>query len=89
MNISYFRCCGNKDRTDISEFEDAISYKQQLDAGLFDSQDEMAAALDLKKSKLSKLLGAAKIIKYPGIINLFPDITKIKVESTNIKKFLD
>ncbi len=69
----------NKDRNDISEFEDAISFKQQLEANLFDSQDEMAKALDLKKSKLSKMLSAAKIIEYREIINLFRDITLLKI----------
>ncbi len=48
---------------DISEFEDVISFKQQLEAKLFDSQDEMAIALDLKKSKLSIMLSAAKIVE--------------------------
>jgi len=69
----------NKDRDDISEFEDAISYRQQLDSGLFDSQDEMAMALDLKKSKLSKMLSAAKITNYKSIMRLFSDITKLKI----------
>ena len=69
----------NKDRNDISEFEDALSFKQQLEANLFDSQDEMAMALDLKKSKLSKMLSAAKIIEYKEIINLFRDITLLKI----------
>lgn len=69
----------NKDRNDISEFEDAISYKQQLDAGLFDSQDEMASALDLKKSKLSKMLSAAKLLDYQEIFDLFDDITLLRI----------
>jgi len=69
----------NKDRNDISEFEDAISFKQQLEANLFDSQDEMAIALDLKKSKLSKMLSAAKIVEYKEIIDLFKDITLLKI----------
>lgn len=69
----------NKDRNDISEFEDAISFKQQLEANLFDSQDEMAMALDLKKSKLSKMLSAAKIVDYKEIIDLFKDITLLKI----------
>ncbi|MBA4155663.1 ParB/RepB/Spo0J family partition protein, partial [Flavobacterium sp.] len=69
----------NKDRNDISEFEDAVSFKQQLEAELFDSQDEMAIALDLKKSKLSKMLSAAKIIDYKEIIDLFRDITVLKI----------
>ncbi len=69
----------NKDRNDISEFEDAISYSQQLDANLFDSQDEMASALDIKKSKLSKMLSAAKITKYEEIMKLFNDITLLKI----------
>lgn len=69
----------NKDRNDISEFEDAISYKQQLDASLFDSQDEMASALDLKKSKLSKMLSAAKLLDYHEIFDLFEDITLLRI----------
>lgn len=69
----------NKDRNDISEFEDAISYSQQLEARLFDSQDEMASALDLKKSKLSKMLSAAKITKYEEVMKLFGDITLLKI----------
>ncbi len=69
----------NKDRNDISEFEDAISYKQQLEAKLFDNQDEMAAALELKKSKLSKMLSSAKIMNYKEIMDLFYDITLLKI----------
>ena len=69
----------NKDRNDISEFEDAISYKHQLEGALFDSQDEMAIALELKKSKLSKMLSSAKIIEYKEIMQLFPDITQLKI----------
>lgn len=69
----------NKDRDDISEFEDAISFKCQLEANLFDSQEEMAIALDLKKSKLSKMLSASKIIEYKEIMSLFTDITKLKI----------
>lgn len=69
----------NKDRNDISEFEDAISFKRQLEANLFDSQDEMALSLDLKKSKLSKMLSASKIINYPEIMVLFKDLTLIKI----------
>ena len=69
----------NKDRDDISEFEDAISYRQQLDAKLFDSQDEMAIALDVKKSKLSKMLSAAKITQNQDVMNLFSDITLLKI----------
>lgn len=69
----------NKDRNDISEFEDAISYRQQLEAKLFDSQDDMAIALDLKKSKLSKMLSAARIVEYNDIISLFSDVTLLKI----------
>lgn len=69
----------NKDRDDISEFEDAISYRQQLEANLFDSQDEMAIALDVKKSKLSKMLSAAKITQHSDVMNLFNDITLLKI----------
>ena len=69
----------NKDRDDVSEFEDAISYRQQLEANLFDSQDDMAAALDLNKSKLSKMLAAAKIINHTDIMRLFDDVTALKI----------
>lgn len=69
----------NKDRDDVTEFEDAISYRQQLEAGLFDSQDDMAAALELNKSKLSKMLAAAKIINHNDIMKLFDDITTLKI----------
>ena len=69
----------NKDRDDISEFEDAISYRRQLDAKLFDNQEDMAVALDLKKSKLSKMLSAAKITDYNEIMLLISDITTLKI----------
>lgn len=69
----------NKDRADISEFEDAISYRQQLKACLFDSQDEMASALDMKKSKLSKMLTTARLCQYKTIMSLIPDITQLKI----------
>lgn len=69
----------NKDRADISEFEDAVSYKRQLEAGLFFSQDDMALDLGLKKSKLSKMLSVANIMKYKTIVSLFSDISKLKI----------
>jgi len=69
----------NKDRNNISDIEDAISYKQQLQAKLFDSQDEMSIALDLKKSKLSKLLTASNIVQYNEVMCLFNDITTLKI----------
>ncbi|MBP9778143.1 MAG: ParB/RepB/Spo0J family partition protein [Rickettsiaceae bacterium] len=69
----------NKDRDDVSEFEDAISYRQQLEAGLFASQDDMATALELNKSKLSKMLAVSKIQSYQPIMKLFDDITQLKI----------
>ena len=69
----------NKDRDDLSEFEDAVSYRQQLEAGLFDSQDDMAVALDLNKSKLSKMLNAAKLTNYNNVMRLFDDVTVLKI----------
>ena len=77
----------NMDRDDITEFEYALSFKEQLQQGLFSSQDDMLLALTsseeghlkLNKSKLSKMLKAAELYKYPALERIFPDAAVLKV----------
>lgn len=69
----------NKDRKDISEIERAISYANQINAGLFKSQNELCKAYNLKKSNLSKLITASKIIDHKNLISLLDDYTKISI----------
>ncbi|NQY43547.1 MAG: ParB/RepB/Spo0J family partition protein [Legionellales bacterium] len=60
----------NKDRADISDFERAISLRNQLMQGIFSNQEEMSKQYGFSKSYLSKILKAAKLIEY-NILNKF------------------
>lgn len=51
----------NADSQDISESERAFSFRQQMQSGLFESQDELAKLMNVSKSHLSKLLRAAEV----------------------------
>lgn len=69
----------NKDRDNVSEFEDAVSYRDQMNAGLFIDKSDMANSLGLSMSKLSKMISAARLVECKEIYPLFMDVTQIKV----------
>jgi ParB family chromosome partitioning protein len=55
----------NRQRTDISPYERAVSYARWLRTGHFGSQDEVARALKISSSRVSRLLRLAKL---PSVI---------------------
>ena len=71
----------NKDRKDISDFERALSYKSQLESGVFASNDDLANSLGLSKATISKTLSAAKLIDYDFVMKIIEDIKKISLIS--------
>lgn len=55
----------NRQRTDISPYERAMSYARWLSRGYFGSQDEIARALKISSTQVSRLLRLAKL---PSVI---------------------
>jgi len=55
----------NRQRADISPYERGVSYMRWLSSGHFSSQDEIAQALRLSASRVSRLL---KLARLPGVI---------------------
>ena len=51
----------NRQRTDISPYERGISYARSLRSGHFSSQDDMARALRVSSSQVSRLLRLARL----------------------------
>ncbi len=65
----------NRQRQDISPYERGLSYARWLREGHFNSQDDIAAALRVSASHVSRLL---KIARLPTIVvSAFPDITQL------------
>lgn len=61
----------NAESKNITEFERAFSFAQQMKSGLFTSQNEMAEMMGLSQSHVSKLINAGMIFEYPWIKELF------------------
>jgi ParB family chromosome partitioning protein len=65
----------NRQRTDVSPYERGLSFARWLRAGLFQSQDDLARALNLSPSVVSRML---KVARLPAvIIGAFADPTEI------------
>jgi len=58
-----------------------LSFQQQLEAKIFESQDAMAEAFGLSKAQVSKLLKAAQLLKQTTIAQLFADKSAVPVEA--------
>jgi ParB family chromosome partitioning protein len=70
----------NADRQDITPMERAISFQTQLAANLFPTQDALAAALNVSKGQVAKMLKAAQLLALAPIANLMPDRSAVPVE---------
>jgi ParB family chromosome partitioning protein len=55
----------NRLRKDISPYERGMSYARMLQSGLFESQEELAQALDISASQVSRML---KLTRLPSVI---------------------
>jgi ParB family chromosome partitioning protein len=65
----------NRQRSDISPYERGVSYIRWLQSGQFSSQEDLAKALDISASVVSRLI---KVGRLPAVIlNAFPAPTEI------------
>lgn len=57
----------NEQSEDITEFEKACAFKEQIESGLFESQTQLAEELNVSKPLVSRLMRAARITEYPDV----------------------
>jgi ParB family transcriptional regulator, chromosome partitioning protein len=65
----------NRQRQDISPYERGLSYARWLREGHFNSQDDIAAALRVSASQVSRLLKVARLP--PIVVSAFDDVTQL------------
>jgi ParB family chromosome partitioning protein len=70
----------NADRQDITAMERALSFQAQLEAKLFPTQESLAAALNVSKGQVTKMLKAAQLLAHAPIAHLFVDRSAVPVE---------
>lgn len=70
----------NANSKDITEFERACSFAQQLQSKIFKNQMEMADALGLSQGNISKMVRASEIFAYEGIQELFDNKLDIPIK---------
>ncbi len=61
----------NANSKDISEFERAFSFAQQMKSGHFKSQAEMAEIMGFSQGSISKMISAAEVFEVDWIAALF------------------
>jgi ParB family chromosome partitioning protein len=70
----------NADSKDISDFERACSFSQQMKSGMFKNQTEMAEAMNLSQGTISKMIKAAEIFEHKWIESLFHNKLDIPIK---------
>jgi ParB/RepB/Spo0J family partition protein len=70
----------NADRQDITPMERALSFQALIDGKVFTAQDALAAAMNLSKGQVSKMLKAAALLRQGSIGTLFADTSAVPVE---------
>lgn len=70
----------NADSKDISDFERACSFSQQMKSGMFKNQTEMAEAMGLSQGTISKMIKAAEIFEHEWIKSLFHNKLDIPIK---------
>jgi ParB/RepB/Spo0J family partition protein len=70
----------NADRQDITPMERALSFQALIDGKVFTAQDALAAAMNLSKGQVSKMLKAAALLRQGSIGALFADTSTVPVE---------
>ena len=73
----------NADSKDISDFERAFSFRQQLLSGNFSNQADLAKAVNLTQAMVSKYVTAASIYDFDFVQKLFPNKTEISIRKAN------
>lgn len=70
----------NANSKDITEFERAFSFAQQLKSRIYKNQVEMADALGLSQGNISKMIRASEIFDYDWIRTLFNNKLDIPIK---------
>lgn len=70
----------NASSQDITDFERAFSFAQQIKSGIFKNQTEMAQMLGLTQGYISKLINAGTIFEYPWVKELFQNKLNIPLK---------
>jgi ParB family chromosome partitioning protein len=70
----------NADRQDITPMERALSFQALIDGKVFTAQDALAAAMNMSKGQVSKMLKAAGLLRQGTIGALFADPSTVPVE---------
>ena len=70
----------NANSKDITEFERACSFYQQMTSGIFKNQYEMAEAMGISQGLVSRMINSAKLFDYPWIKALFSNKLEIKIK---------
>ncbi len=70
----------NSNSKDITEFERACSFAQQLQSKIFKNQTEMAEALGISQGNISKMISASEIFDYDWVQKLFNNKLDIPIK---------
>ncbi len=70
----------NADRQDITPMERALSFQAQLEARVFPTQESLAAALNVSKGQVTKMVKAAQLLTLAPVASLFKDRSLVPVE---------
>lgn len=60
----------NEQSENITEFEKACAFKEQIETGVFSSQTELASELNVTKALVTRLLRAARLVEFAEIYDL-------------------
>lgn len=66
----------NEESENISQFEKALSFDELINAGVFQTQTELADSLRVKKPYISKLLRAARLFEHDALKALLEPYTR-------------
>ncbi len=72
----------NEERANVSELERARNYAALIAGGVFAEQSELAAQLEVSKSRVSQMLKAAEVFDYPWLASLIePGLIGVSVRN--------
>lgn len=79
----------NAHTQDITDFERAYSFAQHMKSGVFKNQSDLANAMELSQSTVSKMITAAEILETPWLAELFDNKREIPLrQSYHLATFL-
>lgn len=74
----------NEQSEDITEFEKACAFKEQIESGVFESQAQLADELNVSKPLVSRLMRAARILDYSDVYDLLkPQLLDVSIRGAS------